>query len=144
MHILAQCVRVCVCVCTCVRAHTTPNNTCSNSIQLNIYPTWCKWHLIDKSLHTQSDHMRLAKYMYTRTNVITHVYTQTYTQYIHAHYIHCYSHIILMLSDDMACNPRNQYPGECRELLIARHLHLLSQLRSSTMLIRTLTFMAMT
>ena len=27
-----------------------------------------------------------------------------------------------MLSDDMACNPRNQYPGECRELLIAPHM----------------------
>ena len=23
-----------------------------------------------------------------------------------------YSHIILMLADDMACNPRNAYPGE--------------------------------
>ena len=40
-----------------------------------------------------------------------HIYTQYY-------YIHCSSHIILMLSDDMACNPRNQYPGECRALLM--------------------------
>ena len=45
-----------------------------------------------------------------------------------------------MLADDMACNPRNQYPGEYATAGDYPSCSLL-QLKCSTMLIRILTFM---